>query len=123
MFEYCKARHVDPSYEFFGTIDYGILDLELKILLMYSEVYSDGRFSELSIFQPFKFDDFIAFNKIKGKNLRALFKNANKVKGVNTEIKCIKVEKEALMPIIMQDVASLPPEIQALVETAVAETF
>lgn len=123
MLEYCKGLHSDPSYEFFGTTDYGILDIESRKMLMYSEVRNQGEFSELHVFTPFNFEEFNVSNKIKGKNLRGMFVHANKVKGLDAKITCVKVEKEDLMATVMKDLESLPKQIQALVETAIAETF
>jgi hypothetical protein len=123
MFEYCKARHIDPSYEFFGTVDFGLRDLESDILLMYSVVNNRGQWIELSVMPPFQFDKFISMNRIKGSNLKEVFRSGMKMKGQKVEIKCAMVEKEALMPMVMKDTESLPPEGQAALESVIAETF
>lgn len=123
MFEYCACLHTDRSYEFFGTVDYGIRDIDSGMVLMYSVVNIGGQWMQLQAMAPIKFDYFMAINQAKGKNLKETFNAANKLKNMKVKVKCILVEKEVLMPMIRKDTASLPPEAQASLEAIIAETF
>lgn len=123
MFEYCKARHIDPSYEFFGTADYAILDMDSRTMLMYSIVQKGDQFVELSFVQPMKFEAFVGVNRIKGNTLRELFIQGSKQKNMKVERKCVVNTKEALLPLILKDARSLPPDSRETLETIIAETF
>lgn len=123
MFEYCKARHTDPSYEYFGTVDFGLRDLESNIILMFSIVKESGQWFGLQVMRPFKFPEFVAMNKIKGTNLEEIFRKGTEMKGQQVDIECMTVEKEALLPILKKDTAILPPDAQEGLESVIAESF
>lgn len=123
MFEYCRARHIDPAYEFYGTVDIGLRDLDSDILLMFSIVNNHGQWLDLQVMRPFKFAEFVSINRIKGANLEEIFRNGVQMKGQDVDIECRMVEKAALMAIVMKDVASLPPDAQAALESVLAESF
>lgn len=123
MFEYCRARHIDPSYEFYGSTDYAILDIESRAVLLYSTEYVGGQFVKVSLLQPMKFEEFIDINQVKGRTLRELFTKANKIKGGKVLTKCIRAEKEALMSLILKDLEAVPAEVTSDLEAVIAETF
>lgn len=122
MIEYCKSTHTDPSYEFVGTKDFGILDTDTRKLLMYSLV-NQGEFLKFQIMAPFLFEDFISINKIKGRNLEEVFANGSKLKGMKVETECLSGEKAELLPRIMKDIEMLPIQHQTAFESIIAEVF
>lgn len=91
---------------------------------MYSMVNMGGQWTQLQVVSPIHFEDFIDMNKIKGKDLKSVFQAAGKVENARkVKTKCIRTEKENLMPIVMEDAASLTPEDQASLQTIIAEVF
>lgn len=124
MFEYCRGRHVDPSYIHVGTVDYGILDPKSGILLLYSVVNTVGQPLELQLYHPYRFQDLAANASPKPKNLHELFvaANAHRSEG-EVEFECSRVKKGKLIPLVLKDVASLSPRDQAAIESMIGEAF
>lgn len=123
MFEYCRGRHVDPSYLYSGTVDYGILDPETGVLLMYSVVNMGGQWLQFVIHPPFQFEEIAKRVTPKAKNLQDIFRSGASRYGMKIKLECLRVEKENLMPIALKDAAALSPEDQALLESAIGEVF
>jgi hypothetical protein len=123
MFEYCKARHTDPSYKWAGSTDYALLDIDSGILFMFSTVYQSGQLYSVTMVPPIKLEEFNLINKVKGKTVRELFNKANKLKGGEVKMKCVKASREEIMSIILKDLQQLPQEVISQLETIVAETF
>lgn len=123
MFEYCSSRHIDPAYEYVGTVDCGIRNLDNQTLLMYSMINMGGQWMQLQVLPPMKFDYFISINKIKGKNLKEVFQRGSKMKGVKVKTKCVSADGNELLKLVRQDAAALTPADLASLETIIAEAF
>lgn len=123
MFEYCSSRHIDPAYEYAGSIDCAILQTDRQTLLMYSIVNEHGQWMQLQVVPPMKFDYFVSINKIKGKTIKEIFQRGSKMKAMKVKTKCVSAEGDDLLKLVRTDAAALTPADLASLETIIAETF
>lgn len=123
MFEYCKVRHVDPSYDFFGTVDYGIKKAGGDPMVFYS-VVKGGPAEEFHLYPVVSFKEIVSRHGFKAKTLSELFhKRAKKASGGTVEVECSHLSQEALRSTILEDIADLPDELKTNLESAIGEVF
>lgn len=124
MFEYCRGRHVDPAYPYFGTVDYGIHDLDTGTVLFYSDIKTGGVLPfNFHIIGPLKFDEFIQVNQVKGSNLAELFEQSRKLQEFEMDVECVQGDAAEIRSHISKDLESIPPEFHPMIESALAEAF
>lgn len=126
MYSYCKGRHVDPDFQFFGTIDCAVLNENTKKLMFYSIVMGkDGFFESVIFWPPLPAETMLKGRPATAAGLRSLFELSpirGEVKPM--EVECMdELDEEELLHLVIADLELVPSKMVNPLISAIKKVF
>lgn len=117
-FAYCKGTYTEPGYEFSGTIDFSIHNIDRDILFTYSIIDMMGQWKQIQVMQPIKASELL--NKRNASSLEELY---SKLKSDSIKLECFEGNEREIERLIRDDIKTLPEKEQKNLMTMMAEAF
>lgn len=124
MFAFCRGIHTNPAYQWYGTVDCAILNVQKSVMMFFSIVKEVTDFKTLAFYPPFPAELVLKGKKPTTDNLRSLFEMVKEQSDATIDVTCYdELDADELLDLVIKELEPVPEPLKVVLLAAIRKVF